>query len=79
MVKSKQMFERVKAAIDEIQPVLQADSGDIELVDIDENNIVRVKLSGACAGCPMSIFTMTSVVERVVKEKVPEVKQVVAV
>ncbi len=64
----------------EIRPMLNADGGDIELVDFDEEAmIVKVRLRGACAGCPAAQMTLKNGVERIVKEKVPEVKAVEAV
>ena len=73
------MEEKVRAALDEIRPFLQADGGDVELVGLDEDGTVRVKPVGACGGCPMAQMTLQAGVERVVKERVPEVTQVVAV
>ena len=73
------MREKVEAVLDEIRPALQADGGGVELVDVDENGVVSVRLTGACGGCPMSTMTLKAGIERVLKEKIPEVKQVVAV
>jgi len=72
------MREKVEAALNEIRPGLQADGGDVELVDI-EDGVVKVRLKGACAGCPMSQMTLAFGIERVLKERVPEVKKVEAV
>lgn len=72
------MREKVEAALNEIRPGLQADGGDVELVDI-EDGVVKVRLTGACAGCPMSQMTLAFGIERVLKERVPEVKKVEAV
>ena len=73
------MFERVKEVIEkEIRPFLAMEGGDIELLSM-ENGIVKVKLRGACAGCPMSQYTLVNFVEATLKEKVPEVKGVEAV
>jgi Fe-S cluster biogenesis protein NfuA len=69
----------VEKAIKEIQPHLRADGGDIELIDVDEEGIVKVKLKGACVGCPMSQMTLQFGVERYLKQRIPEVKKVVAV
>lgn len=69
----------VEKAIKEIQPHLRADGGDIELVDVGKDGIVKVKLKGACAGCPMSQMTLQYGVERYLKQKIPEVKKVVTV
>jgi Fe-S cluster biogenesis protein NfuA len=74
------MRERIEKALDNIRPALQADGGDIRLVDVDEvNGMVRVQLQGACAGCPSSQITLAMGVERAIKEEVPEVKEVVSV
>ena len=70
--------QRVQEIIDQIRPLLQADGGDIELVDV-EDGVVKVRLKGSCAGCPMSQMTLAFGVERVLKEKLPEVKKVEAV
>ena len=69
---------KVKEALDEIRPMLQADGGDVELVGI-EGNVVKVKLQGHCAGCPMAQMTLQRGIEVRVKEKVPEVERVEAV
>ncbi len=71
--------ERVKSAIDQIRPSLQADGGDIRLVSVSENGQVSVQLQGACKGCPMSQMTLTHGVERHLKSVIPEVTRVVAV
>ena len=70
--------EKVQAVLNKIRPSLQADGGDIELVSVKEG-IVSVKLQGHCAGCPMSQMTIKNGVERILKQQVPEVKEVVAV
>ncbi len=70
------MKEKVEKALDEIRPGLQADGGDVELVDITEDGIVKVKLTGACAGCPMSTMTLKVAIEKRLKETIPEVKAV---
>lgn len=69
------MRDRVEAVINEIRPSLQADGGDVELVDVVDG-VVTVKLKGACAGCPMSQMTLKNGIERILKEQVPEVKSV---
>ena len=73
------MKEQIEQALDKIRPALQRDGGDIELVDVEENGVVKVRLTGACAGCPMSQMTLKQGVERIVKQLVPEVKTVEAV
>jgi Fe-S cluster biogenesis protein NfuA len=72
------MREKVEEILNQIRPSLQADGGDVELVDVVDG-IVKLKLKGACAGCPMSQMTLAFGIERVLKEKVPEVKKVEAV
>ena len=72
------MKEKVEAALNKIRPALQADGGDIELVDV-KDGIVSVRLTGHCAGCPMSTMTLRMGVERILKQAVPEVKEVVSV
>ncbi len=73
------MREKVQAALDKVRPALQADGGDVELVDITANGIVQVRLTGQCKGCPMSQMTLKSGVERMVLKEVPEVKAVESV
>jgi len=73
------MREKVQAVIEEIRPRLQMDGGDIELVDVEEGGIVKVRLKGACAGCPGAMMTLQFGVQRILQERVPEVTQVVAV
>ncbi len=72
------MREKVEAALDKVRPALQADGGDVELVDI-KDGVAMVRLTGACGNCPMSTMTLQMGVERVIKEEVPEIKEVVAV
>jgi len=73
------MKEKVLKALDAIRPGLQADGGDVELIRIDENNVVFVKLVGACGGCPMSTITLKQGIERILKMQVPEVSAVEAI
>ena len=70
---------KVADVIESIRPALQGHGGDVELVGIDEDKTVKVKLQGACQGCPGAAMTMKMGIERILKEKVPEVKEVVAV
>jgi Fe-S cluster biogenesis protein NfuA len=72
------MRENVEKALQKIRPALQADGGDIELIDI-QDGVVKVKLTGACGGCPMSQMTLKQGVERVLKQEVPGVKEVEAI
>ena len=73
------MKEKVEVALNKIRPMLQADGGDIELVEVGEDGLVKVRLQGACAGCPMSQMTIKNGVEKILKEQVPEVSSVEAV
>ncbi len=72
------MIEEVKKALELIRPALQADGGDVELVEISDDGVVKVRLKGACGSCPMSTMTLKMGIERTLKEKVPGVKEVVA-
>ncbi|MBW2039807.1 MAG: NifU family protein [Deltaproteobacteria bacterium] len=71
------MREKVEEVLKKVRPALQADGGDIELVDV-EDGVVKVRLTGACAGCPMSTMTLKMGVERILKEQIPELKKVEA-
>ena len=71
------MREQVEAVLDKIRPSLVADGGNIELVDVNDG-VVRLKLTGACAGCPMSTLTLKNGIERILKQEIPEIKEVVA-
>ncbi|HUS04506.1 MAG TPA: NifU family protein [Dehalococcoidia bacterium] len=72
------MREKVEAALSQVRPALLAHGGDVQLVDVS-NGVVKVKLTGACGDCPMAIITLRQGIERVLKEQVPEVKEVVAI
>lgn len=72
------MKEKVEAALEKIRPALQADGGDVELVDVVDG-VATVRLTGACGSCPMSTMTLKMGVERVVKEEVPEIKELIAI
>ena len=71
--------EQVQEIIDKIRPGLQADGGDVELVNVNDDGTIEVKLQGACAGCPMSQFTVKNGIEKTLKEELPEIKEVVTV
>lgn len=73
------MREKVEAILANVRPALQADGGDVELVEIDDQGIVKVRLKGACGGCPMASMTLKNGIERALKASIPEVKEVVAV
>lgn len=78
MSKTKKLKEQVEKALGELRPRLQADGGDIELMEIDQG-VVKVRLKGACAGCPMSMMTLKAGVEQYLKKGIPEVVRVEAV
>jgi Fe-S cluster biogenesis protein NfuA len=72
------MKDKVEAALNKVRPSLMADGGNVELVEVDADGVVKVKLTGACGGCPMSQLTLKMGIERILKKEVPEVKAVVA-
>jgi len=72
------MKDKVQDALAKIRPALQADGGDVELIEVT-GGTVKIRLKGACGGCPMASMTLKHGIERVLKEKVPEVKEVIAV
>ena len=73
------MVEDVKNVLDQIRPALQADGGDVELVEVTDDGVVKVRLVGACGHCPMSTMTLKMGIERTLKDKVAGVKEVVSV
>ena len=73
------MKESVQAVIDQIRPMLQKDGGDVELVDVEEGGVVKVRLQGACKGCPMSQMTLKNGIEKYLKQQIPEVNRVESV
>jgi len=72
------MRKKVELALAKIRPALQADGGDVELVEV-KGGVVKLKLKGSCAGCPVAAMTLKQGIERILKEQIPEVKEVVAV
>ncbi len=70
---------KVEAALDKVRPFLVADGGNVQLVDVGADGVVKVKLTGACGGCAMAMYTLKGAVERVIKTDIPEVKEVVSV
>ena len=72
------MREKVEEVLNKIRPSLMRDGGDVELVEINDGT-VKVKLTGACAGCPMSTMTLKMGIEKILKQEIPEIKEVVAV
>lgn len=73
------MRDKIENALQKVRPSLQADGGDVELINVDDDGVVSVKLTGACGGCPMSQMTLKMGIEKILKENVPEVKEVIAV
>ncbi|MFW6264676.1 MAG: NifU family protein [Bacillota bacterium] len=73
------MQEKVAEIIDKIRPSLQADGGDVELVEVTDDGVVKVQLKGACKGCPMSTLTVKNGIEKTLKQHVPGVKEVIEV
>ena len=73
------MIERVEAALDKIRPFLKADGGDVRVLEITEDMVVKLELVGACESCPMSHMTMKAGIEEAIKRDLPEIKTVVAV
>jgi Fe-S cluster biogenesis protein NfuA len=70
---------KVQEVLDKVRPSLQADGGDCELVNITADNVIEAKLKGACGNCPMATLTLKAGIERVLKEEIPEVKEVISV
>jgi Fe-S cluster biogenesis protein NfuA len=68
--------EKVESALNKVRPSLQADGGDVQLIDVDEQGVVKVRLTGACGGCPMSQMTLKMGIEKILKQNVPEVTRV---
>ncbi|MDD4334855.1 MAG: NifU family protein [Desulfotomaculaceae bacterium] len=73
------MKEKVELALLKVRPFLQRDGGDVELVDVTESGVVKVRLKGACSGCPGAKITLKQGIERMLKQEIPEIKEVVAV
>ena len=73
------ILKNITAAIDEVRPYLKADGGDVELVDLGADNTVKVRLTGACDGCPFSLMTLKAGIEQAIRKKFPEMKDLVAV
>jgi len=70
--------EKVQKALDKIRPNLQADGGDVQLIDVTDDGVVKVKLLGACHGCPMAQMTLKNGIERLLKKEIPEVREVIS-
>ena len=70
------MREKVEEVLDKVRPMLQRDGGDVELVDVQDDGVVKVRLTGACSGCPMSTMTLKNAIEETIKKEVPGIKSV---
>jgi len=75
----EETIQKIDEAISEIRPYLNADGGDVELVDLTEDNTVKVRLTGACDGCPFSMMTLKAGIEQAIRKKFPEMKELLAV
>lgn len=75
----EEIIEKINSAIDEVRPYLNADGGDVELVELSGDNTVKVRLSGACDGCPFSMMTLKAGIEQAIRKKFPEMKELIAV
>ena len=73
------MQDKVEDILNKIRPMLERDGGNVELVEVSDDGTVKVKLTGACAGCPMSTMTLKMGIEKILKQEIPEIKEVVAV
>jgi Fe-S cluster biogenesis protein NfuA len=71
--------EKIEAVLNGIRPSLKADGGDVELVDVTQDGVVKVRLTGSCGGCPFALMTLKGGIERILKQEIPEVKEVQAV
>ncbi|MCK9557828.1 MAG: NifU family protein [Candidatus Cloacimonetes bacterium] len=71
--------QKLEAVLDKVRPAIMSDGGDVELINIREDNVVEVRLKGACNGCPMATLTLKAGIERIVKEEIPEVVEVISV
>jgi Fe-S cluster biogenesis protein NfuA len=75
----EELIQKINSAIDGVRPYLKADGGDVELVDVTDDLTVKVRLSGACDGCPFSVMTLKAGIEQAIRKKVPEIKELLAV
>lgn len=73
------MKERVEQALDKIRPMLMADGGNVDLVEVTNDGVVKLKLTGTCGCCPMSQMTLKMGIEKIIKQEVPEIKEVIAI
>lgn len=73
------MREKVEKALEKIRPMLMADGGNVDLVDVSDDGVVKLKLTGTCGCCPMSQMTLKMGIERILKQEVPQIKEVIAI
>jgi len=73
------MREKVEKALEKVRPMLAADGGNVELIDVTKDGVVKLKLTGTCGCCPMSQMTLKMGIERILKQEVPEIKEVVSI
>lgn len=73
------MEEKIKEALEKVRPMLQADGGNVELVEVTSDGVVKLKLTGSCGCCPMSQMTLKMGIERILRQAVPEIKEVIAI
>jgi len=78
-LQKEELIKKINSAIELVRPYLKADGGDVELVDITDDMTVKVRLSGACDGCPFSVMTLKAGIEQAIRKKVPEIKTLLAV
>ncbi|OFY58989.1 MAG: hypothetical protein A2Y87_09925 [Bacteroidetes bacterium RBG_13_46_8] len=78
-LKKKDLLQKISSAIETVRPYLKADGGDVELVDITDDLVVKVRLTGACDGCPFSMMTLRAGIEQAIRRNVPEIKELQAV
>jgi Fe-S cluster biogenesis protein NfuA len=77
--KGKMMKEKVEQALEKIRPMLKADGGNVDLVEVTDDGVVKLKLTGTCGCCPMSQMTLKMGIERILKQEVPEIKEIIAI
>jgi len=78
-LKKKDLLQKISSAIETVRPYLKADGGDVELIDITDDLVVKVRLTGACDGCPFSMMTLRAGIEQAIRRNVPEIKELQAV
>jgi len=72
-------IQKIQTAIEEVRPYLNSDGGDVQLIELTSDNVVKVRLTGACDGCPFSLMTLKAGIEQAIRKKFPELKELVAV